>query len=60
MARAWNDGLLLKVINVLTYIFLFGSNTYASVAGFEGGRESYITPGGFGDEIRVWGVGYPD
>jgi hypothetical protein len=31
MAARWSDNIGLKVVNVLVFLFLFGSNTYASV-----------------------------
>jgi len=43
----WQDGILLKVVNILAYIFLTGSNIY-TVAGpkypYGTGKETYVTP----------------
>ncbi|KAG6821042.1 hypothetical protein H0H93_007932 [Arthromyces matolae] len=47
MADAWTDGILLKIINIVTYFLFLGSNIY-TVASPEGvyyhGKETYITP----------------
>ncbi|BGP18486.1 hypothetical protein JCM10213_001198 [Rhodosporidiobolus nylandii] len=40
----WNDHLLLKVVNVLTFVFLFSSNTYGALAPHSSGRDTYFTP----------------
>ncbi|KAG9020941.1 hypothetical protein FS837_007538, partial [Tulasnella sp. UAMH 9824] len=43
----WSDGILLKVVNVLVYLFFTGSNVY-TVAGptpvYGAGKETYFTP----------------
>ncbi|KAG6898134.1 hypothetical protein C0992_004850 [Termitomyces sp. T32_za158] len=47
MADSWTDGLLLKIVNLLTYFFFLGSNIYtvASPAGiYFHGKETYLTP----------------
>jgi len=44
---AWQDGLLLKIVNVIAYVFFTGSNIY-NVAGpkqvYGYGKETYFTP----------------
>jgi len=49
---AWTDNLALKLVNILTYVFLFGSNTYSSVEGIAGHKETYITPASY--TFYVW------
>jgi len=47
MADSWTDGILLKLVNVITYILFLGSNIYtvASPAGiYFHGKETYLTP----------------
>jgi len=51
MAAKWSDNLLLKIVNVIVYVFLFGSNVYASLIPNWGHHHShyatkitYITP----------------
>ncbi|KAF8070334.1 hypothetical protein FPV67DRAFT_1668199 [Lyophyllum atratum] len=47
MADSWTDGLLLKIVNVITYFLFLGSNLYtvASPAGiYFHGKETYLTP----------------
>jgi len=47
MADSWTDGILLKVVNILTYLFFLGSNVY-TIAGpsdvYGHGKETYLTP----------------
>lgn len=47
MADSWRDGILLKIVNVIVYLFFLGSNVY-TVAAPQGiyyhGKETYITP----------------
>ncbi|GLB37293.1 hypothetical protein LshimejAT787_0403440 [Lyophyllum shimeji] len=47
MADSWKDGILLKIINIITYFLFLGSNVY-TVAAPEGvyyhGKETYMTP----------------
>ncbi|GAA6043856.1 hypothetical protein JCM8097_001190 [Rhodosporidiobolus ruineniae] len=40
----WNDHLLLKVVNVLAFVFLFSSNTYGALQPHSYGRDTYFTP----------------
>jgi len=60
MAAQWSDRLLLKVVNVLAYIFLFGSNIYASAlpswshGHVQHGSDTYITPAPYA--FYVWTV----
>ncbi|KAG6827959.1 hypothetical protein H0H87_003260, partial [Tephrocybe sp. NHM501043] len=47
MADSWTDGLLLKIVNLITYFLFLGSNIYtvASPAGiYFHGKETYLTP----------------
>jgi len=54
MAVSLNN-LPLKIVNVLVYIFLFGSNTYSSVTpGGLAGKETYITPAPYA--FYVWTI----
>jgi len=58
----WSDKLLLKIVNVLVYIFLFGSNIYSSVMPNYGhnhdnyylAKETYITPAPYA--FYVWTI----
>ncbi|GAA5868629.1 hypothetical protein JCM1840_005517 [Sporobolomyces johnsonii] len=43
----WNDHLLLKVVNVLAFLFLFSSNTYGALTPHGKGRETAFTPAGY-------------
>ncbi|GAA5992940.1 hypothetical protein JCM5350_007812 [Sporobolomyces pararoseus] len=43
-ANRWNDHLLLKVVNVLAFIFLFSSNLYGGLSPHGTGRETAFTP----------------
>ncbi|GAA5837461.1 hypothetical protein JCM11251_002113 [Rhodosporidiobolus azoricus] len=43
----WNDHLLLKVVNILAFVFLFSSNTYGSFQPHHAGRETYFTPASY-------------
>jgi hypothetical protein len=47
MGYSWSDGILLKIVNILVYMFFLGSNIYA-VAGPDSvywtGKETYVTP----------------
>jgi len=57
MADSWTDGIVLKVVNVLTYLFFLGSNVY-TVAGPSGvygyGKETYITPASWA--FGIWSL----
>jgi hypothetical protein len=47
MSDSWTDGIILKIANILTYMFFLGSNLYtvASPSGiYYSGKETYITP----------------
>lgn len=48
MAEAtWKDGIFLKIVNILVYFLLLGSNIYTIASPSEiyyGGKETYITP----------------
>ncbi|KAG6866644.1 hypothetical protein C0991_000754 [Blastosporella zonata] len=47
MADSWTDGILLKIVNLITYFLFLGSNIYtvASPAGiYFHGKETYLTP----------------
>lgn len=47
MADTWKDGILLKIVNILVYLFLLGSNLYTVAAPsdvYYTGKETYITP----------------
>ncbi|KAH7098289.1 hypothetical protein BKA62DRAFT_713651 [Auriculariales sp. MPI-PUGE-AT-0066] len=51
----WTDGLFLKIVNVIVYFTLLGSNIYAVAGpGPLGGRESYFTPAPYA--FGVWGL----
>ncbi|KAL5496071.1 hypothetical protein ACEPAH_3164 [Sanghuangporus vaninii] len=54
---SWKDGILLKIINVIVYFLLLGSNIY-SVAGPEGGywsgKETYFTPASYA--FSIWSL----
>jgi hypothetical protein len=54
---SWKDDILLKVVNILAYVFLAGSNI-ATVVGpqnpYGSGKETYITPAPYA--FYVWGV----
>ncbi|GAA6003411.1 uncharacterized protein JCM10292_001574 [Rhodotorula paludigena] len=41
---SWNENLPLKIVNILTFVFLFGSNTYGSLTPYGTGRDTYFTP----------------
>ncbi|GAA5912752.1 hypothetical protein JCM6882_005779 [Rhodosporidiobolus microsporus] len=43
----WNDHLLLKVVNILAFVFLFSSNTYGAFQPHSAGRETYFTPASY-------------
>ncbi|GAA5843249.1 hypothetical protein JCM5353_000719 [Sporobolomyces roseus] len=43
-ANRWNDHLLLKVINVVAFLFTFSSNLYGGLSGHGVGRETAFTP----------------
>ncbi|GAA6025495.1 hypothetical protein JCM11491_002839 [Sporobolomyces phaffii] len=43
-ANRWNDHLLLKVVNVLAFLFLFSSNLYGGLSPHGVGRETAFTP----------------
>ncbi|GAA5969599.1 hypothetical protein JCM11641_008172 [Rhodosporidiobolus odoratus] len=43
----WNDNILLKVANILTFIFLFSSNTYGALQPHLTGRDTYFTPASY-------------
>jgi len=52
----WTDGILLKVVNVITYILFLGSNVY-TVAGpihYGSGKETYFTPASWA--FGIWSV----
>jgi len=57
MSDTWRDGILLKVVNVIVYIFFLGSNIYA-VAGPEGAyhssKETYLTPAPYA--FLIWSL----
>jgi hypothetical protein len=57
MSDTWSDGIFLKVVNVLAYIFLTGSNIY-TVAGpqspYGTGKETYVTPAPYA--FYIWTV----
>jgi hypothetical protein len=47
MTDSWKDGIVLKVVNVLVYFALLGSNIYTvtgSTSIYYGAKETYITP----------------
>jgi len=47
MANSWQDGILLKVVNVIVYFLFLGSNIYTVAAPHDiyyTGKETYITP----------------
>ncbi|GAA5878512.1 hypothetical protein JCM8547_008436 [Rhodosporidiobolus lusitaniae] len=46
-ANHWNDHLLLKVVNILTFVFLFSSNTYGAFQPHAAGRDTYFTPASY-------------
>lgn len=48
----WNDNLLLKIVNVLVWGFLLGSNSFASVEGAGAGKITHITPAHY--TFYVW------
>lgn len=53
----WKDGILLKIVNVLAYLFLTGSNIY-TVAGpsypYGSGKETYVTPAPYA--FYIWSL----
>jgi hypothetical protein len=53
----WQDGIFLKVVNILAYLFLAGSNIY-TVAGpkypYGTGKETYVTPAPYA--FYIWTV----
>ncbi|KZP12358.1 hypothetical protein FIBSPDRAFT_870261 [Athelia psychrophila] len=47
MSSSWKDGIVLKIVNILVYFFLLGSNIYTIAAPsdiYYTGKETYITP----------------
>ncbi|KAI0298479.1 hypothetical protein B0F90DRAFT_1732799 [Multifurca ochricompacta] len=47
MASSWKDDILLKIVNVLVYLFFLGSNVYITLVPhdvYTHGKETYITP----------------
>ncbi|BGP42051.1 hypothetical protein JCM10449v2_006053 [Rhodotorula kratochvilovae] len=50
----WSDNLPLKIANILTFVFLFGSNTYGSLNPHGTGRETYFTPASW--VFYVWTI----
>ncbi|KAJ7755742.1 hypothetical protein DFH07DRAFT_489621 [Mycena maculata] len=47
MSGSWKDGIVLKIVNVLVYFLLLGSNAYSLTGGagaYYHGKETYITP----------------
>jgi hypothetical protein len=57
MSSNWSDDIVLKVVNILSYVFLAGSNIY-TVAGpnavYGHGKETYITPAPY--VFWIWSV----
>lgn len=49
---AIQDGLIIKIINVLVFAFTFGSSTYNSTLGWS--KETYITPAAYA--LWVWSL----
>jgi len=44
---SWKDGILLKIVNIITYLLFLGSNIYTVAAPsdiYVGAKESYMTP----------------
>ncbi|GAA5935068.1 hypothetical protein JCM3775_004691 [Rhodotorula graminis] len=50
----WKENLPLKIVNVLVFAFLFGSNTYGSFTPHHTGRETYFTPAAW--VFNVWTI----
>lgn len=50
----WKENLPLKIVNVLVFAFLFGSNTYVSFTPHHTGRETYFTPAAW--VFNVWTI----
>jgi len=54
---SWSDGILLKIVNIVAYLFLTGSNIY-TVAGpqspYGTGKETYITPAPYA--FYIWSI----
>merc|ERR1719487_1822575 len=46
-AENWKDHLPLKVVNVLTFVFLFTTNIYSAFKPERFGRTTYLTPAGY-------------
>ncbi|KAJ7247084.1 hypothetical protein C8J57DRAFT_1452088 [Mycena rebaudengoi] len=45
MSGSWKDGIFLKIVNVLVYFLLLGSNIYTLAGGaLYGAKETYLTP----------------
>jgi len=52
---SWSDDILLKVINVIAYIALTGSNIYnVAGPGYSSGKETYITPAPYA--FYIWSI----
>ncbi|GAA5968830.1 hypothetical protein JCM8115_006467 [Rhodotorula mucilaginosa] len=46
-ANNWNDHLPLKIVNVLTFVFLFSTNIYSAFKPYGFGRDTYFTPASY-------------
>ncbi|KAF8310634.1 hypothetical protein DL93DRAFT_2061926 [Clavulina sp. PMI_390] len=57
MADTWSDGIVLKIVNILAYVFLTGSNIY-TVAGpsypYGTGKQTYVTPAPYA--FYIWSI----
>jgi hypothetical protein len=57
MADHWQDGILLKIVNVIVYLLFLGSNIY-TIAAPQGvyyhGKETYITPSAWA--FLIWSL----
>jgi len=51
----WTEGILLKVINIIAYVLLAGSNIYnVAGPGYGNGKETYITPAPWA--FYIWSI----
>jgi hypothetical protein len=52
---SWSDGIVLKVVNIIAYILLAGSNIYnVAGPGYGNGKETYITPAPWA--FYIWSI----